>query len=120
MNNKIFGRNTSAAVCSEILAATLPFITIGLLGDKLILYISLTVGSIALLGLILCVLLKNRMPSYKAIILPQDFSYPYAIALSAIILKQHNIDASFELWLSLFLTIAVIITNIFIKPRTKK
>ena len=116
----MFGRNTFSSICSEILAATIPFITIGLLGDKLVLYISLTVGSIALLGLVLCILLRNKMLSYKAIILPQDFSYPYVIALSATILKQNGIDASLEFWFSLFLTIAIIITNLFISKYSKK
>lgn len=124
MKNKQFGgifrRNTPTAICSDILSATLPFITIGLMNDKPVLYISVIVGSMALIGLILCVLFKSHIPSDKPVpVLPQDFSLPYAIALSTTILKHNDIDFPLGFWVSLFLSILVI-SNIFTTRVRKK
>ena len=117
----MFERNSLPATCSEILAAALPFITIGLLGDRLILYISLTVGIIALLGLGLCILLKNKMPFRNSVkINLQDFSLPYAIALSSAIVRSNGIDASIGFWFSLGLTVIIIIGVLIPKKGSDK
>lgn len=116
----MFERNSLPSICSDILAASLPFITLGLLGNLLVLHISIIVGVLALLGLVLSILLKNHTPSYKsAIILPQDFSLPYAFALSSTILQTYGIDATIGLWFSLFLCILVI-CNAFLFRRQRQ
>lgn len=116
----MFARNSLPTICSEILAATLPFITIGLLGDRIILFISLNIGVISLLLLGLSILFKSKIPFYRFDkIQPQDFSLPYAIALSAAILKNNGINASIGFWCSLGLSI-IIISNIFIVQKDSK
>lgn len=105
----MFERNSLSEICSEILAATLPFITVGFLGNSLILYISLTIGIIALLGLGICIILKNKLSAYRLEkIQPQDFSLPYAIALSSAILSNHGIDANIGYWVALGLCVLTI------------
>lgn len=117
----MFARNSLPTICSEILAATLPFVTIGLLGDRITLYISLSIGVLSLLFLGLSILFKSKIPIYRFNkIQPQDFSLPYAIALSATILRNNGINASIGFWFSIGLSFLIIISNVIIVQKDSK
>ena len=114
----MFSRNSLSNICAEIIGATIPFMTIGFLGDRIVLYISLTVGIVALLCLVLSILLQYKIPICRFTkVQPQDFSYPYVIALSTAILKSHGIDASFGYWFALGLCVLIIISITAAPPR---
>ncbi len=105
----MFRKGMLQETCSDILAASLPFITLGLLGDKLVLYVSVSIGVMALVTLIACLLLKNRKFTNTPLAFrPHDFALSYAFALSAAILDSKGIDASLVYWTALILAILAI------------
>lgn len=101
------------AFYSNVIGATLPFITLGLLGNRIVLYISVSIGCLALVMLVSALLLKSRSDFGKSLIsLFQGLFLPYAIALSALILYDKGYDVSVVLWISLLLAILIIGSNI--------
>lgn len=109
----MFNNNSLGDLCSAITAATLPFITLGFLGDNVVLYISISIGILSLIGLVLSMLCKNNKRAY-CLLKPlfKDFSLPYALTLSSLILKNNGIDATIGLWISAILCILTVLTNL--------
>lgn len=108
----MFNRQSLGAVCANILAATLPFITLGLLGESLVLYISIFIGVVSLTGLLICTVLKrtHKVP-YVITSIIDDLSLPYAITLSSLILKNKGIDFVIGLWVALILCVLILISK---------
>ena len=105
----MFKKNSISDLSSIILGAVLPFLTIGMLGNKIILYISAAVGILALTLFVYGFFRKYQLQVenilHKVI---EILGLPYGIALSAAILDQNGIDASIGYWFSLLVIILAI------------
>lgn len=91
---------------ARILVATLPFVTLGMLGNDIVLYVSLAVGMLALAALVVRAI---SLSGKRHEIVDGDsfgecvddlLSFPYAITLSSTILALNGVDASPGFWLS--------------------
>lgn len=89
---------------AKLMAASMPFITIGLLGNPTVTYISVATGLVAMIALIIRVslLMANKRGITRDNIfnniIGDLLSFPYAIALSSAILMTNGIDATSGLW----------------------
>lgn len=108
-------KNPFTDACASIAAAVFPFVTLGFLGNRVVLYVSLFVGVVALCGLVCGLLFKDKCASWMqhCNMTLRDLMFPYAFALSALILEQNGIDATLGLWFALALAATVIIVSLF-------
>lgn len=108
------GNNIFSEICSKITAGVLPFIALGFIGDTLILYISLSIGTAAVIGLISSIVLRKKLRKHQSSklirVFDQDLSFPYAMALSSTILICNGIDAGIGLWFSLALFVLIFLS----------
>lgn len=113
---KLFHANQFADTCSNIMVATLPFITVGMLGNPVVLYISTAVGGIFLIGFLYSLISRKcisaTLSDKMAQIIRDLLSLPYAFALSSVILMSRGINADEGLWFALFLAIVDIVAGI--------
>jgi len=91
---------------SKLLSAMLPLITIGMLGMRGVLWISVTIGVFSLAVMITrsVLILKKKTAvsdsSAFAKVVWNLLGLPYALALSSLILMVNGMDASIGLWLA--------------------
>lgn len=108
----------------NISVATLPLITLGWLGSRLLLYISATVGSVALLGFVIriCMIASGRTKNTSVGAglrqSVRDMFFPYVFVLSSLILMHNGLDASIGLWFATAFALLIIIAGL-VKPRRK-
>ncbi len=113
MITEIF-KDSLADGAAKVLAATLPFITLGMLGNEWMSYVSCAIGIIAAVVVVVrfLSLLKDTTKVRKVELLDKAvsdiLSFPYAMALCSAILMQAGIDASYGLWFGGLLALGVI------------
>lgn len=90
----IFKDNRDAEFCSDVAAASLPFITVGMFGQTIILWISIAIGVMALIGMVLFLIWSNRLKKNESWpVSPGRFFFPYVIVLGSAIVGSHGINA---------------------------
>lgn len=101
---------------SKLLSAMLPVITIGMLGMRGLLWISVTIGVFSL-GVMITrsvLILKKKTAvsdsSAFAKVVWNLLGLPYALALSSLILMVNGMDASMGLWLAGLLVAGELVT----------
>ena len=102
--NKLFQDDIYASMFCKLIAASLPFITIGMLGSTVIMYISGVIGAVALVGLVARIFSKTKT-------VEQTAQLPYAFALCYAIAALQGVDEPSMLWVAVALAIIVIIPN---------
>ena len=107
MKLKIF-KDSIAAAAAKVVAACLPFLTIGMLGSDVTAIVSGIVGAVALVTLIVrAVMLLGKTEARTIASLDGTvidiLSFPYAIALSSLIAIPAGYDATPGLWLAAIL-----------------
>lgn len=113
MITEIF-KDSLADEAAKVLTATLPFITLGMLGNEWMAYISCAIGIIAMVVLAVrfFTLLKDRTKVRKVELLDKAvgdlLSFPYSMTLCAAILMQAGIDAVYGLWFDGLLAVGVL------------
>ncbi len=121
---KIFTDNILSDTCSTVVVAALPFITLGLMGNKPVLYVSISLGTLAMIGLIGSIVFKKLFLNERLLkavrILNGDYLLPYVIALSAMILQCNGVDAVFGLWIALGMFILMVSGTVFVNVAQKK
>lgn len=107
-------KNSFVAGCACVASAVFPFVALGFLGNRLLLYVSVIVGVVALLGMVWGLLFKDKCASWlqHSNLELRDLMFPYAFGLSALILEQNGIDATLGLWFALLLAATVIIVSL--------
>ncbi len=83
--------------------------------NQVVLYVSVIVGVVALLGMVWGLVFKDKCATWMQCcrIELRDLMFPYAFALSALILEQNGIDATLGLWFAIALAAVVIIASLF-------
>ncbi len=107
----------------KLTCASIPFTTVGMLGEKTTLYVSAAVGTLALLAMI--VRIAMCLTGKTAATVNTAFSHdvddmlvlPYALALSSSIAGMMGYSEKSGLWLAAMLCIMLIISN-HVKKRT--
>lgn len=115
---KLFKDDSYTSMFFKIMTASLPFITIGMLGNRLVMYISCAVGGLALIGGIARLCSKSEC-SYRTELsrdVDEILQLPYAIALSSCIASAFGIKAEMGLWFALALSVFIVLGN-HIKPK---
>ena len=111
MITEIF-KDSLADGAAKVLTATLPFITLGMLGNEWMAYISCAIGIIAMVVLAVrfFTLLKDRTKVRKVELLDKAVGdpFPYSMTLCAAILMQAGIDAVYGLWFGGLLAVGVL------------
>ena len=113
MKLKIF-KDSIAAATAKVVAACLPFLTIGMLGNDVTAIVSGIVGAVALVTLIVrAVMLFGKTEARTIASLDETvsdiLSFPYAIALSSLISIPAGYDATPGLWLAAILAALALI-----------
>lgn len=103
---------------SKIICASLPFITVGMLWNSVILYVSVAIGVLSLAALVVrmaTVCFKKCAVEGSQTAFSRDvnnlLALPYAMALSTAIATGAGFDVSFTYWLALFLGVVTILLN---------
>lgn len=107
--------NPFVAACGCVASAVFPFVTLGFLGNRVVSYVSVIVGVVAISGMGYGLLFKDKCASWMqhCNMTLRDLMFPYAFALSALILEQNGIDATLGLWFAIALAATVIIASLF-------
>lgn len=101
----------------RIMCASLPFLTVGMLWNNVILYVSVAIGVLALAASIarMTVCFKRRAVEKEPSAFSKDvndlLALPYAMALSTAIAVGAGFDVSFTYWLALFLGAVMVLPN---------
>lgn len=111
-----FFKDSLAAASAKLIAACLPFLTIGMLGSEITAVVSCIVALVAAVILLVRVVMLLGKTEAKIIpLLDEDvsdiLSFPYAIAISSMIAIQAGNDAVLGLWFALGLAVIIIISN---------
>lgn len=107
----------------KLTCASLPFITVGMLGEKTTLYASAAVGALALLAMIvrIAICLTDKTTATQNTAFSRDIddvlALPYALALSSSIAGMMGYSEKSGLWLAAILCILMVISN-HVKKRT--
>ncbi len=111
--NKLFQDDIYASMFCKLIAASLPFITVGMLGSTVIMYISSVIGAVALVGLVARIFSKTKTVEQTAISRDIDdlLQLPYAFALCYAIAALQGVEEPSVLWMAVALAIIVIIPN---------
>lgn len=98
--------DSAVSVMAKILAASLPFMTVGMFGWPTVMCISVAVGSVAMLGLIFRFAMLSVGKREAVVNMTVDkvvgdvLSFPYAFALCSVICMANGVDAAGGLWLA--------------------
>ena len=109
---------------AQILLFLLPFLTLGLLGEEIVLYLSASIEAICLLALIarFFTYLKNHKvadrPKWADEVLGM-MTLPYSMALSSLILIKSGIEAQSGIWLAIIFTVLIILAILTDAKKTK-
>lgn len=101
---------------AKVVAASLPFITLGMLSDNVTKIVAGIFGATALVILVVrfCMLLGSAEPRRIASIdndVDDVVIFPGAFALSSLIAMHAGIDASFGLWFALVVAVLAVVSN---------
>jgi len=114
---------TLISLFARILIATLPFITVGMLGSPVVLYSATAVGVAALAGMVVCICLYMKKKTWAVAssslrgTVNDLLSLPYAMALSSVIPRVVGIDTTAGLWLALIFCPFCIFANLHPKKK---
>lgn len=117
MNKTFIFEDTYMESFLRIMCASLPFITVGMLWNSVILYVSVAVGVLALAALIarMAVCLKRCTVEEEPTAFSRDvdnlLALPYAMALSTAIAMGAGFNVSFIYWVALFLGVMMVLPN---------
>lgn len=101
----------------KLTCASIPFTTVGMLGEKTTLYVSAAVGALALLAIIvrIAMFLTGKTAAVENTAFSHDvddmLALPYALALSSSIAGMMGYSVKPGLWLAAMLCILLIISN---------
>ena len=123
--NVISNNDVYADALSTGMIATIPFITIGILGHPIVLYISASLGILLLCTFLIrftVTLRKDNAVRSETWIteLVSELSLPYMFSLSSLILIDNGLDASAGLWFSLAITIVAVACIPLTRKRLKE
>lgn len=120
MRNSPFGDDVLSEFWTTVIGATLPLLTLGLLGDRCLLYVSATVGGIALVMLVAgWVFGVGSEVGSVVMTLSKGLSLPYVIALCSWIMEGRGLNALAGLWISLALAVLMLVGNVITLTRRK-
>lgn len=104
-----------------VLVLTGPFMAIGLDGNLVAWYISLSIATIALAGLIVrvwyCVKYKDAKKHSHLTFVFMELLFPYAIVITAYIYDPSGEDIKGSLWFAAFLCLLILLE--FVLPKKK-
>lgn len=111
--NKLFQNDIYASMFCKLIAASLPFITIGMFGLPVIMYVSGIIGALALIGMIARIFSKTAIVEPTPVTRDIDdlLQLPYAFTLCYSIAALQGLDEPSVLWLALAIAVIVIIPN---------
>lgn len=106
MSGIIFFKDAAVDSAAKVLFAMLPLITIGMMGMRLLLWLSVAVGVLSCLVMIIrIVLILKKKQSFQknstfAKVIGNLLGLPYALVLSSLILILNGIESSLGLWIA--------------------
>lgn len=118
----MFKSNALTVLCSVIIDAVFPFITIGMMWSEVLEYVAVAIFALAVAGLLIGWYMKDRVPQsepLKDLLLDLgdlllDLGFPYALTLSGTLTYYYTgkTEAAQLLWIAGAFALLVIIVNV--------
>lgn len=111
----MFKSNALTVLCSVIIDAVFPFITIGMMWSEVLEYVAVAIFALAVAGLLIGWYMKDRVPQSEPLKdLLLDLGFPYALTLSGTLTYYYmgKTEAAQLLWIAGAFALLVIIANV--------